>query len=217
MQEIFAQRQRYRAGAAVQSGYRLAIYGLLILIQHLKYRAAQGFAASGVYLFNGKLLLHRIIRPEVGGVVYGYAVRRCAADIHIVFLIAALIAFGRYYLRKLIHAIRHVLKADLPLIVGNGIHLLDGGIRRAASLYKLQLEHRARKAIARAVGLIELYISLFAPVFKLQLYRLVMTVGIHRNHLVFYAHYALRDVCFTEIIRAPEQPANEYLATFICN
>ena len=90
-------------------------------------------------------------------------------------------------------------------------------IRRTASLYKLQLEHRARKAIARAVGFLELYISLFAPVFKLQLYRLVMTVGVHRNHFVFYTHYALRDVCFTEIIRAPEQPANEYLATFICN
>ena len=90
-------------------------------------------------------------------------------------------------------------------------------IRRTASPHKLQLEYRARKAPACAVGLIELYISLFAPVFKPQLYRLVMTVGVHRNHFAFYAHYALRDVCFTEIIRAPEQSANEYLATFICN
>ena len=88
----------------------------------------------------------------VGGVAYGYAVRRCAADAHIIRRIAAHIALRRYYLRKLIHAIRHVLKADLPLIVGNGIHLLDGGIRRAASLYKLQLEHRPCEALARAVG-----------------------------------------------------------------
>ena len=216
-QVVFAQRQLYFTGAAVCSCYLAPYYRILILIQNLKYRAAQRFAASGVYLFNGKLLLHRIIRPDVGGVAYGYAVRRCAADIHIIIHIAALIAFGRYYLRKLIHAIRHVLKADPPLIVGNGIHLFMDRIRRTASLYKLQLEHRARKAIARAVGFLELYISLFAPVFKLQLYRLVMTVGVHRNHFVFYTHYALRDVCFTEIIRAPEQPSNEYLATFICN
>ena len=216
-QVVFAQRQRYRIGAAGQSGYRLALYGILILIQNLKYRAAQRFAAIGVYLFNGKLLLHRIIRPEGGGVAYGYAVRRCAADIHIVFLIAALIAFGRYYLRKLIHAIRHVFEAHKAVVIRHGIHLFMDRIRRTASPHKLQLEYRARKAPACAVGLIELYISLFAPVFKPQLYRLVMTVGVHRNHFAFYAHYALRDVCFTEIIRAPEQPANEYLATFICN
>ena len=216
-QVVFAQRQLYFTGAAVCSCYLAPYYRILILIQNLKYRAAQRFAASGVYLFNGKLLLHRIIRPEVGGVAYGYAVRRCAADIHIVFLIAALIAFGRYYLRKLIHAIRHVFEAHKAVVIRHGIHLFMDRIRRTASLYKLQLEHRARKAIARAVGFLELYISLFAPVFKLQLYRLVMTVGVHRNHFVFYTHYALRDVCFTEIIRAPEQPANEYLATFICN
>ena len=217
LQVISAQRQLYFTGAAVCSCYLAPYYRILILIQNLKYRAAQRFAASGVYLFNGKLLLHRIIRPEVGGVAYGYAVRRCAADIHIVFLIAALIAFGRYYLRKLIHAIRHVFEAHKAVVIRHGIHLFMDRIRRTASLYKLQLEHRARKAIARAVGLIELYISLFAPVFKLQLYRPVMTVGVHRNHFVFYTHYALRDVCFTEIIRAPEQPSNEYLATFICN
>ena len=216
LQIISAQRQLYFAGTAVCS-YYLALYRILTLIQNLKYRAAQRFAAIGVYLFNGKLLLHRVIRPGVGGVAYGYAVRRCAADIHIVFLIAALIAFGRYYLRKLIHAIRHVFEAHKAVVIRHGIHLFMDRIRRTASLYKLQLEHRARKAPACAVGLIELYISLFAPVFKLQLYRLVMTVGVHRNHFAFYAHYALRDVCFTEIIRAPEQPANEYLATFICN
>ena len=216
-QVVFAQRQRYRAGAAVQSGYRYVLYGLLTLIQHLKYRAVQGFAPVGAYLFNGKLLLRRVIRPVVGGVAYGYAVRRCAADAHIIRLIAAHIALRRYYLRKLIHAIRHVLKADPPLIVGNGIHLLDGGIRRAAFLYKLQLEHRPCEAIARAVGFLELYISLFAPVFQLKLYRPVMTVGIHRNIFVFYTHYALWGICFVEIVCAPEQTANEYLATFICN
>ena len=128
LQEIFAQRQRYRAGAAVQSGYRLAIYGLLILIQHLKYRAVQGFAAVGAYLFNGKLLLRPGIGPYSRNADYFFAVRRCAADAHIIRLIirliAAHIALRRYYLRKLIHAIRHVLKADPPLIVGNGIHLL---------------------------------------------------------------------------------------------
>ena len=216
-QVVFAQRQRYRIGAAGQSGYRLALYGILILIQNLKYRAAQRFAASGAYLFNGKLLLRPGIGPYSRNAAYVFAFRHSAADAHIIRVVAAHIALRRYYLRKLIHAIRHVLKADPPLIVGNGIHLFMDRIRRTASLYKLQLEHRARKAIARAVGFLELYISLFAPVFKLQLYRLVMTVGVHRNHFVFYTHYALRDVCFTEIIRAPEQPANEYLATFICN
>ena len=124
LQEIFAQRQRYRAGAAVQSGYRLAIYGLLILIQHLKYRAVQGFAAVGAYLFNGKLLLRPGIGPYSRNADYFFAVRRCAADAHIICVVAAHIALRRYYLRKLIHAIRHVLKADPPLIVGNGIHLL---------------------------------------------------------------------------------------------
>ena len=150
-QVVFAQRQRYRAGAAVCS-YYLALYGLLTLIQHLKYRAAQELAPIGAYLFNGKLLLHPGIGPYSRNADYVFAVRRCAADAHIIRLIAAHIALRRYYLRKLIHAIRHVLKADPPLIVGNGIHLLDGGIRRAAPLYKLQLEHRPCEAIARAVG-----------------------------------------------------------------
>ena len=124
LQEIFAQRQRYRAGAAVQSGYRLAIYGLLILIQHLKYRAAQGFAPVGAYLFNGKLLLRPGIGPYSRNAAYVFAFRHSAADAHIIRVVAAHIALRRYYLRKLIHAIRHVLKADPPLIVGNGIHLL---------------------------------------------------------------------------------------------
>ena len=217
LQIISAQRQRYRIGAAVQSGYRFVLYGILILIQHLKCRAVQGFVPVGAYLFNGELLLRPGIRPGVGGVAYGYAVRRCAADAHIIRLIAARIALRRYYLRKLIHAIRHVLKADPPLIVGNGIHLLDGGIRRAAFLYKLQLEQRPCEAIARAVGFGEFDLFLFAPVFQLKLNRFVMVFGVHRNHFAFYTHYALRDVCFTEIIRAPEQTANEYLATFICN
>ena len=63
LQIISAQRQRYRIGAAVPSGYRFVLYGILILIQHLKCRAVQGFAAIGVYLFNGKLLLHPGIGP----------------------------------------------------------------------------------------------------------------------------------------------------------
>ena len=217
LQVISAQRQLYFTGAAVCSCYLAPYYRILILIQNLKYRAAQRFAASGAYLFNGKLLLRPGIGPYSRNAAYVFAFRHSAADAHIIRVVAAHIALRRYYLRKLIHAIRHVLKADPPLIVVNGIHLFMDRIRRTASLYKLQLEHRARKAIARAVGFLELYISLFAPVFKLQLYRLVMTAGIHRNHFVFYTHYALRDVCFTEIIRAPEQPANEYLATFICN
>ena len=154
-QVVFAQRQRYRIGAAGCS-YYLVLYGLLTLIQHLKYRAVQGFAAIGAYLFNGKLLLRPGIGPYSRNADYFFAVRRCAADAHIIRLIirliAAHIALRRYRLRKLIHAIRHVLKADPPLIVGNGIHLPDGGIRRAASLYKLQLEHRPCEAIARAVG-----------------------------------------------------------------
>ena len=216
LQIISAQRQLYFAGTAVCS-YYLAIYGLLTLIQHLKCRAVQGFAPVGAYLFNGKLLLRPGIGPYSRDAVYFFAFRHSAADAHIIRLIAAHIALRRYYLRKLIHAIRHVLKADPPLIFGNGIHLLNGGIRRTASLYKLQLEHRPCEAIARAVGFLELYISLFAPVFQLQLYRPVMTVGIHRNIFVFYTHYALRGICFVEIVCAPEQTANEYLATFICN
>ena len=151
LQIISAQRQRYFAGTAVCS-YYLALYELLTLIQHLKYRAVQGFAPVGAYLFNGKLLLRPGIRPWVRNADYVFAFRHSAADAHIIRLIAAHIALRRYYLRKLIHAIRHVLKADPPLIVGNGIHLLNGGIRRAASLYKLQLEHRPCEALARAVG-----------------------------------------------------------------
>ena len=217
LQEIFAQRQRYRAGAAVQSGYRLAIYGLLILIQHLKYRAAQGFAPVGAYLFNGKLLLRPGIGPYSRNAAYVFAFRHSAADAHIIRVVAAHIALRRYYLRKLIHAIRHVLKADPPLIFGNGIHLLNGGIRRAAFLYKIQLEHRPCEAIARAVGFGEFDLSLFAPVFQLKLNRFVMVFGVHLNDLIFYSHHALWGICFVEIVCAPEQTANEYLATFICN
>ena len=217
LQIISAQRQRYRIGAAVPSGYRFVLYGILILIQHLKCRAVQGFVPVGAYLFNGKLLLRPGIRPGVGGVAYGYAVRRCAADAHIIRRIAAHIALRRYYLRKLIHAIRHVLKADPPLIFGNGIHLLNGGIRRAAFLYKIQLEHRPCEAIARAVGFGEFDLSLFAPVFQLKLNRFVMVFGVHLNDLIFYSHHALWGICFVEIVCAPEQTANEYLATFICN
>ena len=220
-QVVFAQRQRYRIGVAVQSGYRLVLYGLLILIQHLKYRAAQELAPIGAYLFNGKLLLRPGIGPYSRNADYFFAVRRCAADAHIIRLIirliAAHIALRRYYLRKLIHAIRHVLKADLPLIVGNGIHLLNGGIRRAASLYKLQLEHRPCEALARAVGFFEFDLFLFAPVFQLKLNRFVMVFGVHHNALIFYSHHALWGICFAEVVCAPEQTANEYLATFICN
>ena len=215
LQIISAQRQRYRIGAAVPSGYRFVLYGILILIQHLKCRAVQGFAPVGAYLFNGKLLLRPGIRPGIGGVAYGYAVRRCAADAHIIRLIAAHIALRRYYLRKLIHAIRHVLKADPPLIVGNGIHLLDGGIRRAAFLYKLQLEHRPCEAIARAVGFFEFDLFLFAPVFQLKLNRFVMVFGVHLNDLIFYSHHALWGICFAEIVCAPEQTAYEYLSASI--
>ena len=214
-QVVFAQRQRYRIGAAVQSGYLLALYELLTLIQNLKYRAAQELSPVGAYLFNGKLLLRPGIGPYSRDAAYVFAFRHSAAYAHIICVVAAHIALRRYYLRKLIHAIRHVLKADLPLIVGNGIHLLNGGIRRAAFLYKIQLEHRPCEAIARAVGFLELYISLFAPVFQLQLYRLVMTVGIHRNIFVFYTHYALRGICFVEIVCAPEQTAYEYLSASI--
>ena len=215
LQIISAQRQRYRIGAAVQSGYRLVLYGLLTLIQHLKYRAAQRFAPVGAYLFNGKLLLRPGIEPYIRNADYVFAVRRCAADAHIIRLIAAHIALRRYYLRKLIHAIRHVLKADPPLIVGNGIHLLNGGIRRAAFLYKLQLEHRPCEAIARAVGFGEFDLSLFAPVFQLKLNRFVMVFGVHHNVLIFYSHHALWGICFVEIVCAPEQTAYEYLSASI--
>ena len=215
LQIISAQRQRYRIGAAVPSGYRFVLYGILILIQHLKYRAVQGFAPVGAYLFNGKLLLRPGIRPWVRNADYVFAFRHSAADAHIIRLIAAHIALRRYYLRKLIHAIRHVLKADPPLIVGNGIHLLDGGIRRAAFLYKLQLEHRPCEAIARAVGFGEFDLSLFAPVFQLKLNRFVMVFGVHLNDLIFYSHYALWGICFVEIVCAPEQTAYEYLSASI--
>ena len=215
-QVVSAQRQRYFAGTAVCS-YYLVLYRIIILIQHLKYRAVQELSPVGAYLFNGKLLLRPGIRPGVGGVAYDYAFRHSAADAHIICVVAAHIALRRYYLRKLIHAIRHVLKADPPLIVGNGIHLLDGGIRRAAFLYKLQLEHRPCEAIARAVGFGEFDLSLFAPVFQLKLNRFVMVFGVHLNDLIFYSHYALWGICFAEIVCAPEQTAYEYLATFICN
>ena len=214
-QVVFAQRQRYRAGAAVQSGYLLALYGLLTLIQNLKYHAAQRFAPIGAYLFNGKLLLRPGIGPYSRDDAYVFVFRHSAADAHIIRLIAAHIALRRYYLRKLIHAIRHVLKADPPLIFGNGIHLLYRGIRRAASLYKLQLEHRACEAIARAVGFLELYLSLFAPVFQLKLNRFVMVFGVHLNDLIFYSHHALWGICFAEIVCAPEQTAYEYLSASI--
>ena len=213
-QVVFAQRQLYFAGIAVCS-YYLALYGLLTLIQHLKYRAAQRFAPVGAYLFNGKLLLRPGIEPYIRDDVYVFAFRHSAADAHIIRLIAAHIALRRYYLRKLIHAIRHVLKADPPLIVGNGIHLLDGGIRRAAFLYKLQLEHRPCEALARAVGFGEFDLSLFAPVFQLKLNRFVMVFGVHLNDLIFYFHHALWGICFAEIVCAPEQTAYEYLSASI--
>ena len=151
LQIISAQRQRYFAGTAVCS-YYLVLYRIITLIQHLKYRAAQELSPVGAYLFNGKLLLHPGIGPYSRNAAYVFASCHSVADAHIICVVAARIALRRYYLRKLIHAIRHVLKADPPLIVGNGIHLLDGGIRRAASLYKLQLEHRPCEALARAVG-----------------------------------------------------------------
>ena len=213
-QVVSAQRQRYFAGTAVCS-YYLVLYRIIILIQHLKYRAVQELSPVGAYLFNGKLLLRPGIRPGVGGVAYDYAFRHSAADAHIICVVAAHIALRRYYLRKLIHAIRHVLKADPPLIVGNGIHLLDGGIRRAAFLYKLQLEHRPCEAIARAVGFGEFDLSLFAPVFQLKLNRFVMVFGVHLNDLIFYSHHALWGICFAEIVCAPEQTAYEYLSASI--
>ena len=213
-QVVSAQRQRYFAGTAVCS-YYLVLYRIIILIQHLKYRAVQELSPVGAYLFNGKLLLRPGIRPWVRNAVYFFAFRHSAADAHIICVVAAHIALRRYYLRKLIHAIRHVLKADPPLIVGNGIHLLDGGIRRAAFLYKLQLEHRPCEAIARAVGFGEFDLSLFAPVFQLKLNRFVMVFGVHLNDLIFYSHYALWGICFAEIVCAPEQTAYEYLSASI--
>ena len=44
-----------------------------------------------------------------------------------------------------------------------------------------------------------------------------MVFGVHLNDLIFYSHHALWGICFAEIVCAPEQTANEYLATFICN
>ena len=213
-QVVSAQRQRYFAGTAVCS-YYLVLYRIIILIQHLKYRAVQELSPVGAYLFNGKLLLRPGIRPWVRNAVYFFAFRHSVAYAHIICVVAAHIALRRYYLRKLIHAIRHVLKADPPLIVGNGIHLLNGGIRRAASLYKLQLEHRPCEAIARAVGFGEFDLSLFAPVFQLKLNRFVMVFGVHLNDLIFYSHHALWGICFAEIVCAPEQTAYEYLSASI--